>query len=67
MEVEVTTGSAFRAGASRKLFDVELAPAGSYWDQAFDVGPDGETFVLVRPIEPIPGIVVVQNWVGTIQ
>ena len=61
MEVAITTAPSIRVGAPRKLFDVELAPALPFSNQSFDVGPDGETLILVRPLEPIPGIVVVQN------
>jgi hypothetical protein len=54
-------------GASRTLFTLAHAPASEDDTPAFDVAPDGESFVLVEALEPIPGLVVVQNWPASVE
>ena len=66
MAVDVTTDPAVTVGSPRQLFTVDLAPSEQTFVPTFDVGPN-ETFVVVRPLEPPPGIVVVHDWLGTIE
>jgi serine/threonine protein kinase/Tol biopolymer transport system component len=66
MEVEVTTPGP-RVGAPRTLFTFAHAPASEEDTPAFAVSPDGESFILVEALEPIPGIVVVQNWPASVE
>jgi Tol biopolymer transport system component len=66
MEVEVTTPGP-KVGSPRALFTLAHAPAGADDTPAFDVAPDGESFVLVEALEPIPGLVVVQNWPASVE
>ena len=54
-------------GAPRTLFTLAHAPAGEDETPTFDLTPDGEGFIMVQATEPIPGIVVVQNWVASIE
>jgi hypothetical protein len=61
MAVEVGTGAAFEAGTPQALFVTSLKNAsGSH----YDVTPDGQRFLLNRPIgeESSPPITLVQNW-----
>jgi len=60
MEVGVRTRPSFRVGSSRRLFEFGLAPGGA----RFAVTPDGQSFVMLQAKEPVPAIVVVQNWLG---
>jgi Tol biopolymer transport system component len=66
MEAEVTTPGP-KVSAPRTLFTLAHAPAGEDETPAFDVAPDGESFILVEALEPIPGIVVVQNWPASVE
>ena len=63
MEVSVTTRPTLRAGVPRRLFEFDLAP-GVASHPRFAVTPDGESFVMLQAQEPVPAIVVVQNWLG---
>jgi hypothetical protein len=67
MEVEVTTRPAVKVGTPRPLFKLAHAPVGSDQAPRFAVAPDGESFVMVEALEPIPGIVVVQNWLASVE
>jgi hypothetical protein len=66
MEVEVATQPSVRVGLSRALFTLAHGPVGADQSPLFAVAPDGESFVMVEALEPIPGIVVVQNWLASI-
>jgi eukaryotic-like serine/threonine-protein kinase len=67
MEVPVTTEPSLRIGSPRRLFTFTHAPAIQARDRYFALSPDGETFILIRPVETQPGIVVVQNWQSLIE
>jgi len=67
MEVEVTTRPTVKVGTPRPLFKLAHAPVGSDQAPRFAVAPDGESFVMVEALEPIPGIVVVQNWLASVE
>jgi serine/threonine protein kinase/Tol biopolymer transport system component len=62
MEVSVTTRPSFRVGAPRRLFEFAFAPSGG--NPRFAVTPDGTSFVMLQAQEPVPALVVVQNWLG---
>jgi Tol biopolymer transport system component len=67
-EIAVTTGAGtVRFSAPRRLFAFPQAPPAAMEDAMFELGPGGETFLLVRPLERPPGIVVVHNWLQTIE
>jgi serine/threonine protein kinase/Tol biopolymer transport system component len=66
MEVEVSTPGP-KVSAPRALFTLAHAPADEDDTPAFDVAPDGEGFILIEALEPIPGIVVVQNWLASVE
>jgi dipeptidyl aminopeptidase/acylaminoacyl peptidase len=62
MEVSVTTRPTLRLGVPRRLFEFDFAPGAAH--PRFAVTPDGESFVMLQAQEPVPAIVVVQNWLG---
>jgi hypothetical protein len=62
MEVSVTMCPSFRVGAPRRLFEFAFAPSGG--NPRFAVTPDGTSFVMLQAQEPVPALVVVQNWLG---
>jgi serine/threonine protein kinase/Tol biopolymer transport system component len=65
MSVEITTQSGFTAGRPQILFKGAYEPA-PYPISNYDVSPDGQRFLMVKPIEhaelAVTQIVVVQNW-----
>ena len=67
MEVGVTTRPAVKLGSSRALFTLAHGPVAGEQSPRFAVAPDGESFVMVEALEPIPGIVVVQNWLASLE
>jgi hypothetical protein len=65
MSVAVHDRGTLELGSPTPLFDVELATART----GFDVAPDGQSFVLSRPVEtaakgPSLRFVIVQNWLS---
>jgi hypothetical protein len=63
MAVPVETDPTFTAGTPAMVFegDYLLGPGG----RTYDVSPDGERFLMIKPVESPAGeqkIVVVQNW-----
>jgi len=56
-----------RFSSPEKLFSFVHAPAESGVPPTFAVTPDGEGFIMVRTLEPPPGIVVMQNWLETLE
>jgi eukaryotic-like serine/threonine-protein kinase len=61
MEAAVTTTPTLRIGTPKRLFTFTHSPTIIYREREFAMTAD-ETFIMVRPIETQPGIVVVQNW-----
>ena len=66
MEAAVTTTPSIRIGTARKLFSFAHSPSIFDREREFAVTPD-DTFIMVRPVESQPGIVVVQNWEALIE
>jgi hypothetical protein len=66
METRVLAGPALRFTAPQRLFTFESAPAQPFAWPTFDLTPDGEAFVMVRPLEPPPGLILVQNWLAAL-
>jgi Tol biopolymer transport system component len=66
MEVTVATEPGLRLGTPRLLFSLDSSPAEPGVPATFVVTEDGR-FVMVRPLEPPPGIVVVQNWLASLE
>jgi len=68
VEVPVTADAGtIRFGSPRRLFAFAQAPASEEVGPMLELGPGGETFLLVRPLERPPGIVVVHDWPQTIE
>ncbi len=67
MEAEVATRPTLRVGAPHRLFTLAHGPVDEDATPVFDVAPDGESFLMVEALEPIPGIVVVQNWPASVE
>jgi serine/threonine-protein kinase len=66
MAVDVTTQPSFSVGKPRMLFQGPYAPTNTTQPN-YDVSPDGQRFLMVKPAEqtassPLTQIVVVQNW-----
>jgi hypothetical protein len=61
MEAPVTTTPSIRVGTPKRLFSFTHSPTIFEREREFALTSD-ETFIIVRPIESQPGIVVVQNW-----
>jgi hypothetical protein len=66
MEAAVTSTPSIRVGTPRKLFSFIHSPSIFEREREFAVTPD-DTFIMVRPVESQPGIVVVQNWEALIE
>jgi len=69
MDVEITTqpsSQAFQAGAPRLLFAGKFLRHGGILEPVYDVSPDGQRFLMLKPIEqqerPLTQINVVLNW-----
>ena len=67
MEVSLNTATDVRIGMPRKLFSFAQAPASPFDPPGFALGAGGETFIMVRPVERPPGLVVVQNWLALVE
>jgi hypothetical protein len=67
MEVDVATRPAVKVGTPRMLFTFAHGPVGDDGTPLFAVTPDGESFIMVEALEPIPGIVVAQNWLASVE
>ena len=67
MEVPVERSPDLRIGTPRALFSLEQSPVDLADTPALVLGASGDTFVMVRPVEPPPGIVVVQNWLSLVE
>ena len=67
MEVEVATQPALKVGTPRRLFGFAHGPVRDDDRPVFAVAPDGESLFMVEALEPIPGIVVAQNWLASIE
>jgi hypothetical protein len=70
IEVPVLTGEAgARIGTPKTLFSFAQAPGVPLLSTGprFEIGPGGDTFLLVRPLERPPGIVVVHDWLAAIE
>jgi eukaryotic-like serine/threonine-protein kinase len=63
MEARITATPSIRIGTPKKLFSFIHSPSHRIFggERQFALTAD-ETFIMVRPIETQPGIVVVQNW-----
>jgi serine/threonine protein kinase/Tol biopolymer transport system component len=66
MAVEITSQPTFKAGAPRMLFEGQFEP-GPFQIANYDVSPDGQRFLMIKPDEQSSSssptqIVVVQNW-----
>jgi eukaryotic-like serine/threonine-protein kinase len=66
MEAPVTTTPSIRVGTPKKLFSFTHSPTFFDREREFALTAD-ETFIMVRPVELQPGIVVVQNWEALIE
>ncbi len=67
MEVSLHTTTVLRIGTPKKLFSFAQAPVFPVDWPSFALGPGGETFIMVRPVERPPGLVVVQNWLALVE
>ena len=67
MEARFRADPELRFESPQKLFSFVSSPSEQGVPPSFSVTPDGERFITVRPLEPPPGIVVVQNWLGTLE
>ena len=71
MEVSLEKTPDLRLGTPKRLFTFTEAPWGSepggFAGSSFALGAGGESFIMVRPIERPPGIVVVQNWLALVE
>jgi hypothetical protein len=67
MEARFRAGPEIRFEPPQKLFSFKSSPSGSGAIPTFAVMADGERFVMVQPLEPPPGIVVVQNWLDALE
>ena len=65
-EVDVTTRPVVRVGPPRTLFTFRHGPVDEDDSPLFDITSDGESFIMVEALEPIPGLVVVQNWLASV-
>jgi eukaryotic-like serine/threonine-protein kinase len=61
MEAAVTISPSIRIGTPKKLFSFTHSPTIFTRERDMAVTSD-DTFIMVRPVESQPGIVVVQNW-----
>ncbi len=64
MVVDVTTGTTFRAGKPRRLFEGRYARSTAVWSN-YDVTSDGQRFLMVKSVEEFTSptqINVVLNW-----
>jgi eukaryotic-like serine/threonine-protein kinase len=66
MEVPVSTNPSIRVGTPKRLFSFTHSPTIFEREREFALTAD-ETFIMVRPVELQPGIVVVQNWEALIE
>ena len=66
MAVSVGTGADFEVGKPQALFSTSLKNASG---ARYDVAPDGQRFLLNRPIgdESSPPITLVQNWTALLK
>ena len=67
MEVSLDTRAELRVGKPNKLFTLAQAAAAPVDVPGFALGSTGETFIMVRPVESQPGLVVVQNWLALVE
>jgi Tol biopolymer transport system component len=67
MEVSLSATADLRIGTPRKLFTFAQAPVFPDTRPSFALGASGETFIMVRPIERPPGLVVVQDWLALVE
>jgi serine/threonine-protein kinase len=67
MEAVFRAGPEPRFSSPTKLFSFVHAPSESGVPPTFAVTPDGEGFIMVRSLEPAPAIVVMQNWLETLE
>jgi DNA-binding winged helix-turn-helix (wHTH) protein len=65
--VDVQTGAGFTASKPRRLLQLTEAMGKAYPVRAWDVSPDGQRFLMVKPDEakptPVTEMVLVVNWV----
>jgi hypothetical protein len=71
MSVAVQPGSAsFAFDKPRRVFDL-IPYSIVFWHRGFDISPDGQRFLLVKPVglDPVthPSIVVVSNWLDELR
>ena len=64
MEATIDAVAGLRVGKPSKLFTLAQSPTAQRVAPGLALGPSGETFIMVRPLERPPGIVVVQNWLA---
>jgi hypothetical protein len=64
MEAPIETKAGLRVGKPSKLFTLAQSPTAQRVAPGLALGPSGQTFIMVRPVERPPGIVVVQNWLA---
>jgi Tol biopolymer transport system component len=64
MAVAVDGGSTWRAGTPTRILEPRyFAGAGGIGGRTYDVSPDGQRFLMIRPASgSAPNIIVVQNW-----
>ena len=67
MDVDISTEGEFVAGKPRQLFEGSYALAGGGYVRAnYDVSPDGQRFLMLKPVQhkpaPLTQINVVLNW-----
>jgi eukaryotic-like serine/threonine-protein kinase len=64
MAVAVDRGSTWRAGTPTRILEPRyFAGAGGIGGRTYDVSPDGQRFLMIRPASgSAPNIIVVQNW-----
>ncbi len=69
MVVPIDTEPTFRAGNPERLFEGQYFVGGGRASRRFDIAPDGQRFLMVKPggaptddATAAPELVLVQNW-----
>ena len=68
MSVPVERGATWTAGNPTKLFDGQYFGEGAFLGRAYDVSPDGQRFLMIKPVggsdqaATAVNVVVVQHW-----
>jgi hypothetical protein len=67
MEVAIATTPAVRVGTPARLFTFEQAPEATDQRPRLTLGRDGGSFIMVRPLEVPPRVVVAHDWLTEVE